>query len=108
MIDIFLLLIKWLLLAMGSVVLIGLVLTAAVVFLDYQVDKIVEKEKKDMSSGLPNPPITGLLLLAALAIAVLALMLLSGCADYPVAIAVHGDYGSVSYSANGIQVTIEK
>ena len=42
---IFLTLIKWLLLAMGSVVIIGLVLTAAVVFLDYQVDKIVEKEK---------------------------------------------------------------
>lgn len=46
MIDIFLILTKWVLLAMGSVVLIGLVFMAAVLFLDYRVDKIIEKEKE--------------------------------------------------------------
>ena len=37
--------IKWILMAMGAVVLIGIIILIAVTVLDYQVDKIVEDEK---------------------------------------------------------------
>lgn len=42
----FMVLIKWILMAMGAVVLIGIIILIAVSVLDYQVDKIVEKEKE--------------------------------------------------------------
>lgn len=41
----FMVMIKWILMAMGAVVLIGIIILIAVTVLDYQVDKIVEDEK---------------------------------------------------------------
>jgi hypothetical protein len=45
MILILLLILKWLLITMGAIVLAGVILFIAVACLDYQVDKIIEKEK---------------------------------------------------------------
>lgn len=53
--------------------------------------------------------IPGLLLLLALTLAILGLVLFTtGCAEYPVAIVVRGELGSVSYSKQGIEINIEK
>ena len=54
----------------------------------------------------PDTALPGIVCMIILAICV---GLLTCCAQYPVAIAVRGDYGAVSYSrARGIEITVEK
>jgi hypothetical protein len=45
MILVLMLVLKWLLITMGAIVLAGIIVLIAVACLDYQVDKIIEKEK---------------------------------------------------------------
>lgn len=57
----------------------------------------------------PDSPFPGILSRVGLTLIILIIAwAASGCAEYPVAIAVRGEYGSVSYSDKGIQITIEK
>lgn len=54
----------------------------------------------------PDTAFPGILCLLILAFCV---GMLTCCAEYPVAIAVRGDYGSINYSrSRGIEITVEK
>ena len=59
-----------------------------------------------MKSDTAFPSLVSLLFLAAL---ILLLAFCAGCADYPITLSVHSDYGKASYSSKGgLEIIVEK
>lgn len=59
-----------------------------------------------MKSDTAYPGIVALLFLCAL---ILFLAFCAGCADYPITLSLHSDYGKASYSSKGgMEIIVEK
>lgn len=59
-----------------------------------------------MKSDTAFPGVAALLFLAAL---ILLLLFCAGCAEMPLTLSIHSDYGKASYSAKGgLEIIVEK